>query len=497
VTADNRATAGHEPPIILWFRQDLRLADNPALAAAAAAGTPVLPVYILDTAATPWQPGGASRWWLHHSLAALRDELRRRYGSDLLLLRGDPATLLLRLAHETGARMAVWNRCYEPAAIARDTAIKAGLKAAGLEVQTFNSTLLFEPWTVQTQTKGWFRVFSPFWRACRAAPAPDAPLPAAKALRRCATLPAGEQLDALALLPHTPDWAGGLRATWQPGEAGAAARLRDFLDAALGGYADGRDHPERAVTSRLSPHLHFGEIGPRQIWHAVTLRAEQQDKAARHADKFLTELGWREFSYHLLYHFPDLPEQNFRTDFDAFPWDDDAALLRRWQRGRTGYPLVDAGMRELWHTGWMHNRVRMIAASFLVKHLRQHWRHGEAWFWDTLVDADLASNAASWQWVAGSGADAAPYFRIFNPVLQGEKFDPDGAYVRRWVPELAKLPAKYIHKPWQAPAAVLAAAGIALGRDYPRPLVDHDGARAAALAAFAGLRGEARSKVEA
>lgn len=483
------ADSASSSPVILWFRQDLRLNDNPALIAAAASGRPVIALYILDTAQAAWQPGGASLWWLHHSLSALAADLHRR-GLDLVLRRGDPAAILPALVRETGAAAVCWNRCYEPAAVARDSTLKAALKDAGIAVETFNASLLFEPWKVKTQSGGWFKVYSPFWRACRALPAPAAPLRAPHSLSRYAGSVAGERLDDWQLRPTRPDWAGGLRATWQPGEAGAAERLQDFLDRALQGYADGRDRPDRALTSRLSPHLHFGEIGPRQVWQAVQMAAGQNGAAARNAEKYLSEIGWREFSHHLLFHFPDLPERNFRADFDAFPWQDDAELLRRWQKGRTGYPIVDAGMRELWQTGWMHNRVRMIAASFLVKHLRQHWRHGQAWFWDTLVDADLANNAASWQWVAGSGADAAPYFRIFNPILQGEKFDPDGSYVRRWLPELAHLPDRYIHKPWLAPAAVLREAGLRLGQDYPQPLVDHDIARKAALAAFAQLRND-------
>ena len=472
---------------IVWFRQDLRLADNPALAAAAAEGRPVVPVYILDTA-TEAAMGAASLWWLHHSLAALRDDLEARCGLVLLLKRGDPATILPALVRDTKASAVHWNRVYEPAAIARDTALKAALRQDGLAVETHNSALLFEPWTVKTKTGGWFKVFSPFWRACQLLPPPPAPLPAPKRLT-AADIPEGDRLEDWQLLPARPDWAGGLRDSWKPGEAGAAERLGGFIDHALAGYAQGRDRPGSASTSRLSPHLHFGEIGPRQIWQAVRMAADHDGgRRARDAEKFLAEIGWREFSHHLLYHFPQLPDRNFREDFDAFPWQDDTGLLHAWQRGRTGYPLVDAGMRELWHTGWMHNRVRMVVASFLVKHLRLHWHHGEAWFWDTLVDADLANNAASWQWVAGSGADAAPYFRVFNPSLQGEKFDPDGAYVRRWVPELAALPAKYIHRPWQAPAEILHQAGIELGRSYPRPIVDHDRARHAALAAFASLR---------
>lgn len=480
-------------PAILWFRQDLRLNDNPALIAAAASGRPVIALYVLDTATRDWAMGGASHWWLHHSLRELGAALQQRYGMTLLLRQGDPEQIVLALARETDARDVYWNRCYEPAAVARDTRLKAALQGDGIEVGSHNAVLLFEPWQVKTQAGGWFKVFTPFWRACRALPEPAAPQRAPKAMLSWPKRLAGDALDGWGLLPLKPDWAGGLRAAWTPGEAGAAARLNDFLDAALTSYTLGRDRPDLAVTSRLSPHLHFGEIAPRQIWQAIRMKADAGGTAVgSNAEKFLTELGWREFSYHLLYHFPALPERSFRDDFEAFPWDNNARLLKAWQQGRTGYPIVDAGMRELWHTGWMHNRVRMIVASFLVKHLRQDWRQGAAWFWDTLVDADLANNAASWQWVAGSGADAAPYFRIFNPILQGEKFDSRGDYVRRWVPEIAALPDKYIHKPWLAPDKVLAESGLRLGRDYPAPLVDHDKARKAALAAFAGLRDDAR-----
>lgn len=481
-------TTSSSSPAIVWFRQDLRLNDNPAFSAAAAGAAPVIALYILDTATRDGTMGGASRWWLHHSLEKLGAALRQRYGIQLVLRRGDPAQILPALVRETDAGHVYWNRCYEPAAVARDTALKANLKQDGIVVETHNAALLFEPWTVQTQAGGWFKVFSPFWRACRALPAPPAPRRAPQSARPWSQQRDSEALETWSLLPSKPDWAGGLRESWTPGEAGAVARLKDFLDGALTGYAKGRDHPDQAATSKLSAHLHFGEISPRQVWHAVQMTQE----AGGNAEKFLAELGWREFSSHLLYHFHDLPHRSFRADFEAFPWADDAGLLRAWQQGRTGYPIVDAGMRELWHTGWMHNRVRMIAASFLVKHLRQDWRQGAAWFWDTLVDADLANNAASWQWVAGSGADAAPYFRIFNPTLQGEKFDSHGAYVRRWVPELAALPDRYIHKPWAAPDKLLAQVGLRLGRDYPKPLVDHDGARKAALAAFASLRDDAR-----
>ncbi len=481
---------------LVWFRQDLRLADNPALCAAAASGRPVVALYVLDDT-LPWSMGGASRWWLHHSLNALDAELRRQYGFGLTLRRGRAETILPAIVEEIGAEAVHWNRCYEPAAIARDTAIKAALKAIGVDAASHNAALLYEPWTVQTQGGSWFKVYSPFWRACRALGDPPTPLPVPKQMTGVSGI-ASDKLETWGLLPSKPDWAGGMRDNWVPGSLGAETLLTTFLGHALNGYAEQRDRPDMTGTSRLSPHLHFGEIGPRQVWHAVQL-AMQSGKAsiAKHGEKYLSELGWREFSHHLLYHFPALPQQNFRADFDDFPWDHDEAALKRWQRGQTGYPIVDAGMRELWHTGWMHNRVRMVVASFLVKHLRQHWHQGEAWFWDTLVDADLANNAASWQWVAGSGADAAPYFRIFNPILQGERFDPEGDYVRRWVPELLALPARFIHKPWEAPALVLREAGVTLGATYPMPMVEHDKARALALAAFSALRGQAGAEAEA
>lgn len=489
------------PPVVVWFRQDLRLNDNPALAAAAASGRPVIAVYILDTSGGDWTPGGAVRWWLHHSLTSLATALRRHYGLQLTLRCGDPAAILPALLQETGAETVHWNRVYEPGGIARDAALKAALQKQGVAVETHNAALLFEPLTVKTQAGGWFKVFSPFWRACLTQPSP-VPQRAPKSLTPYLKTLDSDALEGWNLLPTRPDWAGGLRDSWTPGETGAAERLQAFIDKDLHRYADGRDRPDLNCTSRLSPHLHFGEIGPRQVWQAVQMAADRDQDITRagiaqNADKFLSELGWREFCHHLLFHFPALAQQNFRSDFDAFPWNPRPDFVKAWQRGQTGYPIVDAGMRQLWQTGWMHNRVRMIAASFLIKHLLQDWRLGEAWFWDTLVDADLANNAGGWQWVAGSGADAAPYFRIFNPVLQGEKFDPEGDYVRRWVPELAPLPTKYLHKPWAAPAAVLTQATIVLGRDYPQPLVDHDAARKAALAAFAALRNDTREAVGA
>ena len=471
---------------IVWFRQDLRVSDNPALTQAAGAG-PVLPVYILDDALSHGTraTGAAARWWLHHSLAALSRSL-----GHLVLLRGDPRTVLAELAAQTGARRVLWSRCYEPAAIARDTAIKADLSARGIEVLSHNARLLHEPWTVATGAGGPFKVYSPFWRACLRETV-ERPLPAPEL--QCAKFTgASLQLAEFGLLPTKPDWAAGWGKLWTPGEAGAQARLEQFLDADLEGYGDKRNRPDLPNVSRLSPHLHWGEISPRQIWARTQMAADAGHGLRKDADKFLSEIGWREFAYHLLYHFPTLPEKNWKPAFDAYPWRDDPADLRAWQHGRTGYPIVDAGMRELWTTGTMHNRVRMIVASFLIKHLRIDWRQGEAWFWETLLDADAANNAAGWQWVAGSGADAAPYFRIFNPIEQGRKFDPAGVYIRRWCPELAKLPDADLFAPFDADAFTLAAAGVVLGKTYPKPIVMHADARAAALAGYEAVKAAAQ-----
>jgi len=480
---------GGAAPILVWFRQDLRLDDNPAFAAAAATGRPVVPVYILDDLAPGrWRLGGASRWWLHHSLAALGETLAG-HALALVLRAGEATAVLPALAEETCAAGVYWNRCYEPRAVRRDAALKSSLRGAGAEARSFNAALLAEPWEARTVSGGPFRVYTPFQKALRARLGNDPPesfqVPAGVAAPD--RWPASDRLADWKLLPETPDWAGGLRAAWRPGSGGAATRLAEFLDGPLAGYAHRRDRCDLSATSALSAHLHWGEIGPRRIWQAVHERAAREGASERGADKFLSELIWREFAHHLLFHYPGLPEANWRARFDAFPWRRDPAGLAAWQRGLTGYPMVDAGMRQLWETGWMHNRARMIAASFLVKHLLIHWRQGEAWFWDTLVDADLANNAAGWQWVAGSGADAAPYFRIFNPMLQGRKHDPEGAYVRRFVPELAKLPARWIHAPWEAPEAVLEACGVALGRTYPHPIVDHAVARERALAAYKSM----------
>jgi deoxyribodipyrimidine photo-lyase len=481
---------------IVWFRQDLRLQDNPALAAARRKGGAVVPVFILDEAGEGnWPPGGASRWWLHHSLASLDASLRGR-GSRLVLAAGESGEVLRMLISKTGATAVHWNRRNEPAAIERDQILQAGLAAAGVDAQSFNAALLFEPHTVRNKAGGPFQVFTPFWRHCLTLPvAAPVKLPAGR-LPGPGRWPESFALGELNLLPSAR-WDAGLAAAWQPGEVAARRRLKKFVAASLAGYAGARNLPGTDGTSALSPHLHFGEIGPRQIWAAVRglSKASGVFPAHRGAQVFLSEVGWREFACHLLYHFPASPAAPLRKEFTAFPWRKSARDLRAWQQGLTGYPIVDAGMRQLWRTGWMHNRVRMIAASFLVKHLRLSWREGARWFWDTLVDADLAGNTLGWQWAAGCGADAAPYFRIFNPILQGAKFDPAGVYVRRWVPELARLPAEFIHQPWTAPPSMLAEAWVTLGRNYPQPVVDHGEARAAALAAWRGMRSSARQKI--
>ncbi len=475
-----------------WFRNDLRLADNPALAAASAAG-PVLCLYILDTDLERRPLGSASRWWLSRSLEALGEMLARK-GGRLVPMRGDPAVLLPRIVTESGIKLVTWNRRYEAAEIALDRALKEELSGRGIDVRSFNSHLLNEPWQVTTRTGRPMTVFTPYWRAARQKGAPTAPIPAPRCIPALSLPDSVEaqtvSLSDLDLEPRKPDWAGGMRAVWTPGEAGAAMQLDNFLAKGLANYAEDHDRPDRAATSRLSPHLHFGEIGPRQIWHALhhARAAGEAAGSEQDAEKFLSEIGWREFSHHLLFHNPSLATRNYDLRFDAFPWQPDETALHRWQRGRTGIPLVDAGMRELWTTGWMHNRVRMVVASFLIKHLLQDWRAGEAWFWDTLVDADAANNAANWQWVAGSGADASPYFRIFNPVTQGETHDPRGAYVRRWVPELAALSEQDIHQPWKASRKALREAGVRIGETYPAPLIDLAFGRQRALDAFGAIR---------
>jgi deoxyribodipyrimidine photo-lyase len=482
--------ASKGPPILLWFRLDLRLSDNPALSAAIELGRPIIPIYISDDAAADeWSPGGASRWWLHSSLTALASAIEER-GNRLILRTGSAATTIHELLSETGATSVYWNRRYEPWATKRDKEIKSALKGKGIEVRSFNAGLLREPWTISTQKGAPYTVFTPFWKSLRVLREPVQLKLAPTRIPMPTIFTQSDELKAWELLPTTPDWAGGLWRTWKPGEEAAQALLNEFTGCAVFDYQNNRNLPGVSGTSRLSPHLHFGEIGPRQVWNAVVTSypAQAGSLIPRGVETYLSEIAWREFSYHLLFHFPQLPSIPLRAEFSNFQWKNDPNDLSAWQRGATGYPIVDAGMRELWTTGWMHNRVRMVVASFLIKDLLIDWRIGEKWFWDTLVDADLASNSASWQWVAGCGADAAPYFRIFNPIIQASKFDPNGSYVRKWVPELAKLPDRLIHVPWMANPIELSAAEVDLGRDYPMPIVNHLIARNRALERYKAIK---------
>ncbi|GAA5202765.1 deoxyribodipyrimidine photo-lyase [Microbacterium jejuense] len=448
-------------PSIVWFRDDLRLADNPALRAAIDRGEPIVALYVLDEESPGVRAlGGAARWWLHHSLASLGDRLRER-GATLVLRRGPAERIVRELAVDASAGAVFWNRRYGGPEREIDTALKTGLREEGVDVASFTGSLLFEPWTVKTGAGTHFSVFTPFWRACLALPSPRAPLPEPRKVDGLRGGVASASLEDWELLPRHPDWAGGLRDTWEPGEPAARRRLREFLEDDLAAYDRARDEPAAGATSLLSPRLRWGEVSPFTVWHETV--------EAGHGGRFLSELGWREFAWHTLFHFPELATKNLRSEFDTFPWPRlKRAHLEAWQQGRTGVPLVDAGMNELWATGYMHNRVRMVAASFLVKNLLIDWRRGEEWFWDTLVDADEANNPFNWQWVAGSGADAAPYFRIFNPQLQAKKFDADGHYVREWAP-------------------------ASLSDDGPEPLVDLGETRAAALAAYEHVKRAARS----
>ncbi|MEN8820838.1 MAG: deoxyribodipyrimidine photo-lyase [Abyssibacter sp.] len=473
---------------IVWLRRDFRLDDNPALLRAAESAERLVVLYIhAPEEDAPWPAGAASCWWLHHSLLALSQQLEAE-GNRLVIRSGPSLNALRECIETTGAASVYWNRLYTPMARDRDRRIKTALRDQGIEARSFNAALLAEPWAVETRSGGPYRVFTPFWKSIRdglraAAPCPRPMLPPCPAME-------SEPLDALGLLPDR-DWADGFAAHWTPGSGGAQQRLSDFLDTALQDYDSGRNRPDLDATSGLSPHLHFGEIGPRQIVAAVDAASSDdgRTRSAQQADKFLSEIAWREFAHHVLFHFPETLEQSMNPRFRHFEWAGRDSDLQAWQHGQTGIPIVDAGMRQLWHTGWMHNRVRMIVGSLLTKNLRQHWRKGAQWFWDTLVDADLANNTLGWQWIAGCGADAAPYFRIFNPVSQGEKFDPHGAYVRRWVPEIEGLPDAHLHAPWTAPAPVLRQAKLRLGRDYPAPIVDLKASRQDALDAYAKVKG--------
>ena len=482
----NLADAGDvEKPVLVLFRHDLRVTDNGALAAAANSGKPVVPVFVFDEESPGLRPiGGARRWWLHSSLSALSAKLMS-LGAPLALRRGRMQNVVAELVEETGADTVVWNRRYVPAEAKIDAALKDALRQSNLIAQSFDGHLLHEPSLVKTKAGGFFKVYTPFWRALESEPEPRDPFAAPESL---VTGPAvrSDALADWALTPTKPDWAGGLKAMWKPGEEGAHKQLQAFLRQGLNGYENGRDLPATDRSTRLSPYLTHGEITPFQILAVLkrtSLKAPRSD-----IEKLRKEVGWREFNYHLLFHNPDLASVAFNPGFGNFPFQHDAKALRAWQRGQTGYPMVDAGMRQLWTTGWMHNRVRMIVASFLIKDLLQDWRDGEAWFWDTLVDADPANNAANWQWVAGCGADASPFFRIYNPTLQGEKFDPDGDYVRRYVPELKGLNRKSIHAPEKAGKEILASANVKLGTGYPVPIVDHSDARDRAMQAYKQTR---------
>jgi len=470
--------AMNERIVIHWFRQDLRLSDNLALTKAAEHEA-VLPIYILDDDNSgKYIMGHASRWWLHHSLQALNTSLGKR----LSVYHGNPQKILDDIIKRFDVEAVYWNRCYEPWRMHRDTLIKDNLKKRGIEVHTFNGSLLWEPWKIKKDDGTPYKVFTPFYRrGCFNVEAPIAPLPKPESVNYIDDKN-HLGIDALGLLPKIP-WDKQLEPHWDIGEKAAHKRFEVFVDEGLSFYKDGRNLPAKPYVSRLSPYLHYGEISPNQLWHAV--RSIGDDK---NIDHFCSELGWREFSYSQLYHNPYLPEKNLQPKFDCFPWANDAAALTAWQKGQTGVPMVDAGMRELWQTGYMHNRVRMIVGSFLVKNLRLHWHNGERWFWDTLVDADLANNSASWQWISGCGADAAPYFRIFNPVTQGQKFDPEGEYVRQYIPEIASLPNKYLFNPWEAPEFTLNEACIKLGSTYPKPIVDLKQSRELALQAFQSLK---------
>lgn len=473
----------NQKPIIVWFRQDLRVSDNPALLAAAQKGQPVIPLYILDDE-TPgeWKPGGAARWWLHHSLEALQQSLSK-LGAPLILRTGNAKEIISELVTACDASGVYWNRLYEPFSIARDKEIKASLQDAEIETRSFNGSLLNEPWTIETKAGGFYKVYTRYWHACRDKGEPAPPSETPDCISPASAKVASDDLNDWGLLPTRPDWAKGFRDRWVPGEHGAQERLETFLDEAAENYIEQRNLPAVLGTSNLSPSLHTGDISPRQIWHQTIQKLGWTGQT----EAFLKEIVWREFAYHVFYYLPDLPHKPMNQKFADFPWADDADGLKAWQQGMTGYPMVDAGMRELWQTGHMHNRVRMIVGSFLVKHLLLPWQDGEAWFWDTLVDADLAVNAFSWQWIGGCGADAAPYFRIFNPITQGDKFDGEGEYVRKYIPEIASLPNKYLFSPWEAPADVLTDADIELGKTYPEPLVAHKAARERALEAFKSL----------
>jgi deoxyribodipyrimidine photo-lyase len=460
---------------IFWFRCDLRLSDNPGLTAAAQSGI-VLPIYIIEP---QYDIGGASRWWLERSLNSLNESLN----GNLNCYIGDAKEILIRLVGDLRIDEVYWNRRYEEHGIKIDSDIKLALKTMNVKCQSYNGSLLWEPWEVLKDDKSPYRVYTHFYRnGCLKKAKPRYPTASPNNL---SLLKDNKNNLQISDLFTKETWHKKFNSVWDTGEIAAQKMLVEFIQNGLVGYKDNRNYPAKKSVSRLSPYLHFGEISPNQIWYAID---KPDQKLSVDADHFLSEIGWREFSYYLLYYFPFLPQQNLQIKFDKFPWQDNQVLLNAWKLGQTGYPIIDAGMRELWQTGYMHNRVRMIVGSFLVKNLLINWRRGADWFWDCLVDADLANNTASWQWVAGSGADAAPYFRIFNPVLQGQKFDSTGLYTRKFVPELQLLPDEFLFNPWEAPASVLQKAGLVLGESYPKPIVDIKISRDAALKALATLK---------
>ncbi|MBT7110436.1 MAG: deoxyribodipyrimidine photo-lyase [Proteobacteria bacterium] len=470
-------------PVIVWLRQELRLKDHPALEAAGANGRPVILCFIRNTATDrSWLPGAASCWWLHQSLREISQKVQNA-GGKIVLRSGNPAEEITKISIESGASAVYWTNAIEPSDRKDELLLRAELEKNAIGSEGFEGNLLFDPSEIKSQSGTPFRVFTPFWKNClktrvkmRTVQKSSMPVFSQNSLK-------SESLDSWNFFPKRPNWAREFNSVWQPGEDGGQAALSNFVGRATD-YEQDRNYPAKDNTSRLSPYLHFGNISAAQAFSAT----DQQNLTNEGALSFQRELGWREFCAHLLIHFPQMPEKSFKPEFSEFPWIEDYNALAAWQKGCTGFPIVDAGMRQLWQTGWMHNRVRMVAASVLVKHLLVHWKHGQQWFWDTLVDADLASNSAGWQWVAGCGADAAPYFRVFNPVLQGQKFDPDGNYIKQWVPELMDLPKKYLHTPWLAPAEVLKNANLDIGKNYPAPLIEPDVGRKRALNALAQLK---------